>query len=152
MTRSRKRPKDPNLLAAEIVRLYTRIILPAEEGGFTGEILEFPGCFAEGDSPDEIFENLERAATSWIEAALEQDQDIPEPAENQRYGGKIALRLPRSIHRQAARMAERDSTSLNQFLLAAISARVGAADVCARMRSMALKKRKETKSQEQRKR
>ena len=107
---------------------YARILIPAEEGGFSAEILEFPGCFAEGETPNETFELLERTAKSWIEAALEQGQEIPEPVNNQRFGGKIALRLPRSIHRQAVRMAERDDTSLNQFLLGAICTRIGAED------------------------
>jgi predicted RNase H-like HicB family nuclease len=112
---------------------YTRIITPDEEGGFTGEILEFPGCLAEGETPNETFEALQRAAASWIEAAQDQGQEIPEPVDNQGYGGKIALRLPRSIHRQAAKMAERDKTSLNQFLLSSIAARVGAETFCEKL-------------------
>lgn len=109
---------------------YSRILTPCEESGFTAEILEFPGCFAEGETAGKAYEALERAAKSWIEAAREQGQEIPEPINNQGYGGKIALRLPRSIHRQAVRMAERDETSLNQFLLGAISTRIGAEDFC----------------------
>ncbi|OGP20317.1 MAG: hypothetical protein A2038_07870 [Deltaproteobacteria bacterium GWA2_57_13] len=104
---------------------YSRILTPCEEGGFAGEILEFPGCFAEGKTANEAYEALEKAANSWIEAAQEQGQEIPEPINNQRYGGKVALRLPRSIHKQATRMAEKDATSLNQFLVSAIAARVG---------------------------
>src|SRR5712691_10885211 len=92
---------------------YARILIPDEEGGFSAEILEFPGCFAEGDTANEAMQNLEEAAEAWIEAALAQGLEIPEPMINQGYGGKIALRLPRGLHRQAARMAERDGTSLN---------------------------------------
>ena len=43
------------------------------------------------------------------------------------------MRLPRSIHRQITKMAERDATSLNQFLVAAISMRVGAEDAYTRI-------------------
>jgi hypothetical protein len=43
------------------------------------------------------------------------------PAEDQGYSGKIALRLPRSLHRQAALMADRDGVSLNQYLVVAIA-------------------------------
>ena len=119
-----------NFLPEDYLRKpYSRNITPAEEGGFVGEIMEFPGCFAEGETPAETFEALERAAKSWIEAALDQGQSIPEPFNNEGFGGKVALRLPRSIHRQAVKMAERDSASLNQFLLAAISTRIGAEDV-----------------------
>jgi len=113
---------------AYLKRPYSRVLIPNEDGTFSAEILEFPGCFAEGDRPDEAFNNLEEAAKSWIEASLDQGLEIPEPAMNQGYSGKFALRLPRSLHRQAARMAEKDNTSLNQFLVTAIAARLGAED------------------------
>jgi predicted RNase H-like HicB family nuclease len=108
---------------------YSRILVPDDNGGFAAEILEFPGCFAEGETADEAMKNLENAALSWIDATMEQGQDIPEPFSVQGYGGKIALRLPRTIHRKAAELAARDGTSLNQFLLSAISARIGAEDL-----------------------
>jgi predicted RNase H-like HicB family nuclease len=107
-------------------RPYTRILIPNESGGYSAEILEFPGCFAQGETADETMENLSEAAVSWIEACQEQNIDIPEPSMNQGFGGKIALRLPRSLHRQVVRMAERDNVSVNQFLVAAIAAKVGA--------------------------
>ncbi len=105
---------------------YTRILIPNEDGSYSAEILEFSGCFAEGETANEAMENLVNAALAWLESCIEQGLDIPEPFENQDFGGKIALRLPRSLHRQASRMAERDGVSLNQFLVSAISARVGA--------------------------
>jgi len=111
---------------------YTRILIPSN-GSYSAEILEFPGCFAEGETPDEAIKNLEEAAESWIEASLEQGMEIPEPYMNQGFGGKVALRLPRSIHRQAVRFAERDGVSLNQFLVSAISARIGAEDLYTRI-------------------
>jgi predicted RNase H-like HicB family nuclease len=113
---------------------YTRILTPdAESGTYTAQVLEFPGCVAQGDTPEEAYENLEKSAAGWIEAARDLGQEIPEPFMNQGFGGKIALRLPRSIHRRAALMAEQDNTSLNQFLLSAISERVGAEDLYTRI-------------------
>jgi predicted RNase H-like HicB family nuclease len=108
---------------------YQRVLIPEGDGSFFAEILEFPGCFANGSTPNEAIRNLERAAVSWIQATLDQGQDIPEPFANQGYSGKLVLRLPRSIHRQAVRMAARDGTSVNQFLVSAVSARVGAEDL-----------------------
>jgi predicted RNase H-like HicB family nuclease len=105
---------------------YSRILVPDENGSFFAEIMEFPGCYAEGKTADEAIHNLEEAAKSWIAVSIEEEHDIPEPLMNQGFGGKVALRLPRSLHRQAVRMAERDGVSLNQFLISAIAARVGA--------------------------
>ena len=124
-----------NPIAKQILRApYQRVLVPeADNDGYSAEILEFPGCFAQGDSAQEALNNLEKAAEVWIEAAVAQGTEIPVPFLNRDYGGKIALRLPRSIHRQATRMAERDCTSLNQFLLSAIAARVGAEDLYSRI-------------------
>jgi len=107
---------------------YSRVLVPEEDGTYSADILEFPGCFAEGRTPDEAYANLEKVAESWIEAVLEQGQEIPAPIEAHDFSGRLALRLPRSIHKQAAKFAEMDDTSLNQFFLAAIAARVGAED------------------------
>lgn len=105
---------------------YSRVLIPEEDGTFSAEILEFPGCFAQGENPNEAFNNLEKAAKVWIEASLAQGLNIPSPASNQGYSGKIALRIPRSLHKRAAQMAARDATSLNQFLITAIASRIGA--------------------------
>jgi predicted RNase H-like HicB family nuclease len=109
---------------------YARILIPEVEGGFSAEILEFPGCFAEGETADEALRKLERSAISWIEAAQSQGQEIPPPSMNQGYGGKIALRLPKGIHRRASELAQRENTSLNQFILSAVAAKIGAEDFC----------------------
>jgi len=109
---------------------YTRVLIPDEESGtFTAQIAEFPGCLAQGASPAEAYERLEVAAESWIEAALEMQQEIPSPAADVQFGGRFALRLPRSLHRQAAQLAELEATSLNQFIVSALAEKVGAVNV-----------------------
>jgi predicted HicB family RNase H-like nuclease len=106
---------------------YTRIVVPDEESGtFTVQILEFPGCIAEGSTVQKAYKHLEQVAKSWIEEAIEQGQDIPMPFSVNDFGGKFALRIPKSLHKQAALAAELDGTSLNQFIVMAISERVGA--------------------------
>lgn len=122
------------MTAKEILRLpYSRVLTPEEDGGFSASVLEFPGCFAQGDSAAEAYANLESAAESWIEAAFEQQIDIPEPVAVQRAGGKLLLRLPRSLHQRLTMLAERDGVSLNQYVVAALAERVGAASAAARL-------------------
>jgi predicted RNase H-like HicB family nuclease len=111
---------------------YSRILIPIE-GSYSAKVLEFHGCFAQGRTPEEAYANLEKAAESWIEVALAQGQEIPPPLASHDFSGRIALRVPRSIHKQAAIFAEMDDTSLNQFFLSAISARVGAEDFVERL-------------------
>jgi predicted RNase H-like HicB family nuclease len=105
---------------------YARIVIPVEPSGYHAEIFEFPGCYAQGETVGQAYANLENAAESWIEACLSQGQGIPEPSSSLTFSGRIALRLPRTVHRHAAQMAERDRTSLNTYLVSAVSARVGA--------------------------
>jgi predicted RNase H-like HicB family nuclease len=112
---------------------YARVLVPGEDGRYSAEFLEFPGCYACGNTPGEAIDNLEKAGESWIDATLEQKQEIPEPLASYGYSGKINLRLPKSIHKQAARFAQRDDVSLNQFFSIAIAARVGAEDLCERL-------------------
>jgi len=108
---------------------YARILVPEEDGTYSAELLEFPGCYAEGDTAAEAIANLEEAAASWIEATRGQNREIPEPLAAYGYSGKINLRIPRSIHKQAARFAQKDDVSLNSFFASAIAARVGAEDL-----------------------
>jgi predicted HicB family RNase H-like nuclease len=91
--------------------------------------MEFPGCVAQGDTISEAHERLEQAAEDWIRVALDLGQDIPPPAEEQTYSGRILVRLPKSLHRRAAEAAGVDGTSLNQFIVAAVAERVGASGI-----------------------
>jgi predicted RNase H-like HicB family nuclease len=119
----------PSGLVAQYLRKpYARVIIPDDSGRYAAQVLEFPGCFAEGDTPEEAYENLQEAAENWVDSAHSQGMAIPEPFASQGYSGTISLRLPRSMHRRAAEYAHRDGVSLNQFLVSAIAARVGAED------------------------
>jgi len=115
--------------AAEYLNLpYERVLIPDHESGtYTALIREFPGCIAEGDKPAAAYANLEGVAESWIEAVLELGQEVPTPASDATYSGRVLLRLPRSIHRKAAEAAERDGTSLNQYIVVALAERLAAA-------------------------
>lgn len=110
-------------------RPYARVVIPVEPSGFHAEILEFSGCFAQGRTLEEAYANLENAAASWIEVCLSRGQEVPEPSSSLTYSGRIVLRLPRGIHKKAAQLAARDETSLNSYLVSAVSAKVGAEDV-----------------------
>jgi predicted RNase H-like HicB family nuclease len=109
-----------------LARPYSRVLVPdSESGSITARILEFPGCIAEGDSVEEALQNLEKAASGWIEAALDLGQEIPVPRVENEYSGKYPLRMPKSLHRQITEMAEQEGTSINQFIVAALAEKAG---------------------------
>ncbi len=107
---------------------YARVLIPETEGGFSAEILEFPGCYAMGETADEALSNLTNVAISWIEIALSQGKKIPEALAKYEGSGKVALRLPRSTHHKAVQMAERENVSLNTFIVGAVEAKVAVRD------------------------
>ena len=104
---------------------YARLVLPDSDGAFFAQILEFPGCFATGSTAAEALAALEDVAASWVEAALELGQTIPEPVGISDFSGRLLLRLPKSLHRKAALVAEMEGVSLNQFIVAALAQSIG---------------------------
>jgi len=112
---------------------YSRVLIPDETGGYFGEILEFPGCFTQGATPQEALRNLDEAMTGWIETALDNGQQIPPPLETAGYSGRILLRLPKSIHKAAARRAEMEGVSLNHYLVTSIAAHLQGDDLADRI-------------------
>ncbi len=124
---------DEEMIREYVARPYSRILVPDSSGRYFAEVLEFPGCFSEGDTPGQAMDNLNEAMEAWIEAALDSGQGIPEPIATAGYSGRVLLRLPKSLHREAARRAEMDGVSLNQYLVTAIAARAGADDLADRI-------------------
>jgi predicted HicB family RNase H-like nuclease len=111
---------------AEILkRPYARLVLPHDDGTVSAEIVEFPGCFAEGANAAEALAKLDEVAIDWIAATVEQGQEIPEPMESAGYSGKLVLRMPTGLHKRATLCAEREGTSLNQFIVTCIAETVG---------------------------
>ena len=104
---------------------YGRLLVPEDEGGYRAEIVEFPGCFAEGETAAEAAANLEDAAHSWLEATIAKGQTVPAPMEELDYSGKLVVRLPKSLHRHAAYAANREGVSLNQFIVSSIAEQTG---------------------------
>jgi predicted RNase H-like HicB family nuclease len=122
---------------AYLNRPYCRVLIPdPETDTYAAMILEFPGCVTQGSTPDEAYERLEEAARAWIEAVVDLGQTIPEPHEENSYSGKFALRMPRGVHKAAAELAEREGTSLNQYIVGAVAEKVGANRLYAELSKM----------------
>ena len=105
-------------------RPYARILTP-EDGEYTAEILEFPGCVAFGSSADEALKNLEEVAAEWIAASIEQGQEIPDPLDSADFSGRLVLRMPKGLHQRAALFAELEGVSLNHFIVTSLAEAVG---------------------------
>jgi len=112
--------------AATLLRQpYARLVVPEPDGTYRGEIMEFPGCIATGDTPAEALEAIEDVADGWLQAALANNQPIPDPVDNTEFSGRLVLRMPKSLHKKAARLAEREGVSLNQFIVTSLAEQIG---------------------------
>lgn len=66
--------------AMEIMRKpYHRILVPEEDGTWSGQILEFRGCLATGPTMEATLFALEEAALCWLCSADAHNQYIPSP-------------------------------------------------------------------------
>ena len=52
------------------------IIHPAEEGGYWAEVPALPGCIIEGDSMDEVINNIQDAIQGWLEVLTKAKNQI----------------------------------------------------------------------------
>ena len=96
---------------------YSVVLIPAEEGGYAVKIAELPGCLSQGETVEEALAMIEDAKRGWLEVALNEGMDIPEPGrEEEEYSGRILLRAPKSLHRELVQRARREGVSLNQFI------------------------------------
>lgn len=91
--------------------------------GILARVAEWPTCFAAGDTREEAVKELERALRAMIAVHLEDDLPIPSPAAA--YGGRVLLRLPKTVHRDADSRAKAEGVSLNQWLGSAIARELG---------------------------
>ncbi|WP_174279932.1 type II toxin-antitoxin system HicB family antitoxin [Sphingomonas bacterium] len=53
-------------------------------GGFIALVPELPGCFSDGETPEEALRNAYDAIGCWMEAAHEMGRPVPEPRHDRR--------------------------------------------------------------------
>jgi len=95
------------------------------EDGVLAYVVEWPDCFAAGRDRTEALAALERALRELAGYRLDHGLEIPDAALG--FSGKVLLRMPKKLHRDAERNATRDGVSLNTWLTTAIARQVGPA-------------------------
>jgi antitoxin HicB len=95
------------------------------EGTWTASVEELPACTASAASAEEAVHRLREAMETWIAAALARNEEIPEPRSDSTQSGRLLVRMPKTLHGQLTRAAEKDGVSLNQFITGALASAVG---------------------------
>ncbi len=96
-----------------------------EDNTYFASCPEFPGLLAHGDTPEEAIREAGIALEGVIELQKESGLPLPEPMTRQEYSGQFRLRLPKSLHRRLAQIAQQEGMSLNGFAVAALAEKVG---------------------------
>lgn len=94
------------------------------KSGWTASIEELPACAASAASPEEAVHRVRKEMEKWISAALERNEEIPEPRSGSTASGRLLVRMPRTLHGQLARAAENEGVSLNQFITSSLASAV----------------------------
>ena len=86
---------------------------------------EFPGLSVFGKDAGKALEEAREVLAAFIESLLKDGQELPLPRKLQDYSGNTRLRMPRTLHRQLASLAEYEGVSLNSLLLQLVSLGLG---------------------------
>lgn len=111
----------PRTAPAELDLAYPFEVLPDPEGGFVVRFPGLPGCITQVDDASQIGSAAAEALDLWIETTLADGQTLPEPRSLAGFSGRFSVRIPKSLHRELARSAERDGISLNQYVTMLLS-------------------------------
>jgi len=97
------------------------VIPDINEGGYTLQCPELPGCITCAETLEHGFKMIEDAKKSWVAACLEDGTHIPEPGSANEYSGQFKLRLPKSLHKTLAERSRQEGISMNQYCLYLLS-------------------------------
>jgi antitoxin HicB len=111
---------------------HVSVVRSENDGGkrpWSASVEELPACTAAGSTPEEAVHRLREAMEKWIAAAIERNEDIPEPRSDSTHSGRLLVRMPKTLHGRLTRAAEREGVSLNQFINGALASAVGWRDL-----------------------
>ena len=58
---------------------YTLELIPEPQAGWFVGIKELPGCMMDADSPEEALNEIREIQREWLEIAIDEGLEIPEP-------------------------------------------------------------------------
>jgi|SRR5579883_2845323 len=88
-----------------------------EDQVYVSRIPAFPGLLAFGSTAEDATREAITAAEAMLEV-LAEDKEAPPPEDIcAEYSGKVALRLPKLLHRQLSLLATAEGVSVNQELV-----------------------------------
>ncbi len=105
------------------MRLYT--VETVEGPEWIAEFVDIFGCGGGGNTAQEALEDALINLEYYLEFAKERGEDIPQPSAYNECKGKIALRIPKSMHRSLVMVVDEEGVSLNQLLVSYLAEMLG---------------------------
>jgi antitoxin HicB len=96
-----------------------------EDGPWVAQVEELAGCTSRAETAEQATSGIQQAMSDWISEALREGREVPEPKAVDEHSGRLLLRMPRTLHAELTRLAEREGISLNQFITDALASAVG---------------------------
>lgn len=93
---------------------------------WVAEFVDFKGCVGGGDTAQEALDAALVNLDVYLQYLKEKGEDIPQPSDYNECNGKIALRIPKSMHRRLVMKADEEGVSLNQLLVSYLAEMLGA--------------------------
>jgi antitoxin HicB len=106
---------------------YAMVLSHSQNGdgpAWIATVEELPGCTAQGPTPERAVAEARAAIDRWIRQAAADGREVPPPGAAAAHSGKLLVRMPRSLHGELVRASEREGTSLNAYIVAALAASV----------------------------
>ncbi len=75
-----------NMTVDDYMKLpYSVVLTPEDESGFSARVPDLPGCFSQGETAQEAYDNTREAMYNWIKATLDKGKEaVPFPRPNTR--------------------------------------------------------------------
>jgi antitoxin HicB len=109
--------------ADALPRFEMRPLSEQEGGGYLVEFPDYPGCLADGETPEEAMQEGVDALNSYLTTLQELGRPVPESGDV--YGGQWRQRVPKSLHAALARRADHEGVSLNMLVTALLAEGIG---------------------------
>ena len=102
---------------------WTVEVSPLPAGAYRASIVEFKDCAAEGPTRQAALQELETALELRLRTAHEHGEELPLPLDKEL--SRLSIRIPATVRRRLARLAEVEGVSLNALISSALSEYVG---------------------------
>ena len=93
-------------------------------GGYLIRFLDYPGCIADGETPEEAILAGRDALQSYVRTLKELGRPVPRVGE-EAFSGKWSQRAPKSLHAALIRRAASEGVSLNTLCVALLAEGIG---------------------------